>query len=47
MASAVTSKQQAKPGYEETSGETKTFRIRMTLTSTKVKALEQGKLRIV
>jgi hypothetical protein len=40
-ATAVAPTKQAKPGLEESTGE-KTFRIRITLTSTKVKALEQG-----
>lgn len=38
---AVTTKQH-KPGFEEPSELSKTFNIRMTLTSTKVKAVEQG-----
>lgn len=38
---AVAPTKQAKPGFEE-SAEGKTYRIRITLTSTKVKALEQG-----
>lgn len=43
MSSAdIATKQQAKFGLEESS-ESKTYRIRITLTSTKVKALEQGK----
>ena len=33
----------SKPGFEE-SAESKAFPIRMTLTSTKVKAVEQGML---
>lgn len=32
-----------KPGFEET-GEVTTYPIRMTLSSTKMKAVEQGKL---
>lgn len=40
-AAAVAPAKQAKPGFEE-SAEGKTYRIRITLTSTKVKALEQG-----
>lgn len=42
MASEVASTMKAsKPGFEE-SAESKAFPIRMTLTSTKVKAVEQG-----
>lgn len=43
MASEVASSMKAsKPGFEE-SAENKSFPIRMTLSSTKVKAVEQGK----
>lgn len=44
MASEVaTSMKATKPGFEE-SAENKSFPIRMTLSSTKVKAVEQGML---
>jgi hypothetical protein len=41
MATEVASMKAVKPGFED-STESKTFPIRMTLSSTKVKAVEQG-----
>ena len=41
MATEVMKSQVAKPGFEE-SVENKSFPIRMTLSSTKVQAVEQG-----
>lgn len=38
----VASAKQNKPGFEESSELSKTFNIRMTLTSIKVNAVEQG-----